>query len=138
VSRWTCPACEREFARPHQSHLCVPGCSLDQCFAGKPPVQRPIYDALLAHLETLGPIHADAVQVGVFLKSERKLAEVRPKARCLLLALVLPRAIEEPRIARRIRISADRIVHVIKLTTLDNVDDQLRAWLTEAYDAATD
>jgi hypothetical protein len=34
-----------------------------------------VYDAILAHLESLGPVYEDAVGVGVFLKRERKLAE---------------------------------------------------------------
>jgi hypothetical protein len=29
-------------------------------------------------------------------------------------------------------------VHVVKLTRLDEVDEQIWDWLTEAYDAATD
>ncbi len=109
---------------------------MDDCFAGRPPVQREIYDALVAHLETLGPLHLDAVRVGVFLKHERKLAEVRPMARSLSLMLVLPRVVVDPRISRTYRISADRTAHHIKLTSQDQVDEQLYDWLTEAYDAA--
>jgi hypothetical protein len=137
VSRWTCPRCDREFGRAHQSHVCVPGCTVDDCFSTRPD-QRRIYDALVAHLETLGPFHADAVSVGVFLKSERKLAEVRPKARCLSLELVLPRVVHDPRVFRTLRMTSDRTVHVLKLVSVDDVNDQLRDWLTEAYDAATD
>jgi hypothetical protein len=137
MSRWTCPACDREFGRAHQSHVCVPGCTVDECFEPWPPAWREIYDVLFAHLETLGPVHADAVRVGVFLKSDRKLAEVRPKARSLSLELVLPRAVDHPRISRRIRGSGGQTVHVIKLTSVTGVDDQLTGWLTEAYDAAT-
>jgi hypothetical protein len=136
VSRWVCPACEREFARTHQSHVCVPGCTLDECFAGRPPVQRAIYDELAAHLATLGPVHVDVVRVGVFLKAERKLAEVRPRARALSLNFVLPRVVHQPRIARRIPLAGGRVVHVVKLTGLDDADDQVRDWLTEAYHAA--
>ncbi|TMR10026.1 hypothetical protein ETD86_41150 [Nonomuraea turkmeniaca] len=83
AGRWTCPQCDREFARARQSHVCVPGCTVDETFAPYPPVYREIYDRLV---ERLGPIHDDAVRVGVFLKSERKFAEVRPKARSLSLA----------------------------------------------------
>ena len=31
------------------------------------------------------------------------------------------------------RMSAQRCGHVIRLVRVDDVDDQLRAWLTEAY-----
>jgi hypothetical protein len=137
VGRWICPRCDREFERTHQAHVCVPGCSVDETFAGRDPVQRAIYEELMAHLTTLGPVHADAVRVGVFLKSDRKLAEVRPMARSLSLALTLPRVLQDGRIARRIRLSGDRTVHVVRLRSVADVDDQVRDWLTEAYDGAT-
>ena len=43
-----------------------------------------------------------------------------------------------PQIARTLPAAADRIVHMIKLTSSAQVDDQLREWLTEAYDFNTD
>lgn len=138
MSRWTCPACDRQFARHHQAHVCVPGCSVDSTFAGRAPVQRQTYDALIGHLRALGPFHADAVSVGVFLKSDRKFAEVRPKSRWLSLELVLPRPLADARVSRTLRASAGRTIHVIRLTAVADIDDQLRGWLTEAYDAATD
>jgi hypothetical protein len=54
----------------------VPGCAVDATFAGRPPRLRAVCDAILAHLVSLGPVHEDAVSVGVFLKRDRKLAEV--------------------------------------------------------------
>jgi uncharacterized protein DUF5655 len=136
VSRWICPRCDREFGRVHQAHTCVPGGSVADTFAGRPPVQRSIYDALTAHLSMLGPVHADAVRVGVFLKRERTLAEVRPMARSLSVNIVLPRMVDDPRVVRTIRVTGDRTVHVLRLHRVDDVDDQVRDWLTEAYDAA--
>jgi hypothetical protein len=35
-------------------------------------------------------------------------------------------------------IVAGRIAHVVKLVTPEDVEDDVRAWLTEAYAAATD
>jgi hypothetical protein len=72
----------------------------------------------------------------VFLKNDSKLAEVRPMARSLSLNLVLPRRLDDPRVARVVRISADRVVNFLRLTRVDEVDDEVRDWLTEAYDAA--
>lgn len=50
---------------------------------------------------------------------------------------MLPYSLVDARIARTVGVSADRVVHVIKLTRVEDVDQQLRGWLTEAYDAAT-
>jgi hypothetical protein len=80
MSRWTCPKCDREFGRARQAHTCVPGCTVEACFAPWPPVYREIYDP----------------------------------------------------------VSGDRTVHIVKLLDPADVDAQLRAWLTEAFDAASD
>jgi len=90
------------------------------------------------HLSSLGPIHEDAVNVGIFVKSDRKLAEFRPRVRSVQLSLYLPYELSDARIARTLPAAADRVVHMINLTSVDQVDDQLRDWLTEAYDFNTD
>ena len=137
MARWRCPRCDREFARTRQSHTCLPGNSLDATFRGRPPEQRAICDAVLRALKPLGRVHADAVRVGVFLKSDRKLAELRPKTKWLACTLYLDRTIDDPRIARVMHWSSATYVNEIKLRTVADVDDQFVAWLTEAYDRAT-
>ena len=137
MPRWTCPACGREFGRAHQSHTCVPGNSVDDTFAGSPPYQRPAYDAIIEHLSTLGPLHLDAVSVGVFLLHDRKFAEIRPKARSLQVALRLDRTASHRLVSRHMQWSGSTW-HIIKLTSPDDVDDGLRELLTEAYLLASD
>ncbi|HEV7523360.1 MAG TPA: DUF5655 domain-containing protein [Acidimicrobiia bacterium] len=138
MARWTCPRCDREFARAHQSHTCLPGNSVDETFRGKPPEFRAIFAAVMDRLRPLGPVHADAVQVGVFLKSDRKLAELRPKSRWMSCSFYVSRVVDDARVARSIRISATRVANEVKLRTVDDVDDQLGAWLSEAFAEATD
>jgi uncharacterized protein DUF5655 len=138
MPRWECPECGREFGNRNQAHVCVPGNTVADAFAGRPPVQREIYEEVAEHLRTLGPLHEDAVGVGVFLLSDRKLAEIRPMARALSVNLVLPRTVDSARVTRTERTAADKVWHIIRLTEVDQVDDELCAWLTEAYDYATD
>jgi hypothetical protein len=138
VTRWICPSCEREFGRARQSHVCVPGCTVEETFAGRPGYQRAAYDLIAAHLGTLGPLYVDAVRVGVFLSGDRKFAEVRPKARSLSVALSLPRPVRDPRVARCEPLPGGRVWNYLKVTRLEDVDEEFRAWLTEAYDAALD
>jgi hypothetical protein len=116
----------------------VPGNQVADTFAGRPVEQRAIYDEIMTYLTTLGPVHADAVRVGVFLKSNRKLAELRPKSRWLSVSLYLPRAIVDPRIVRHISVSSERTVNQLKMFTVDDIDDTVRSWLAEAYLAATE
>jgi hypothetical protein len=116
----------------------VPGITVDATFAGRRPAMRAVYDAILAHLLTLGPVHEDAVSVGMFLKCDRKLAEVRPRSRDVWLGLYLPRPVRDRRITRILGQAGPRVVHVILLHDAAEVDDQVRAWLTEAFLHASD
>jgi hypothetical protein len=117
--------------------VCVPGNTVEDTFAPWPAHYLDMYRTIETHLESLGPLHADAVKVGVFLKSDRKLVEVRPRARSLTLYLVLLRALDDPRVSGQMSM-ADRTLNVIKLTSVDEVDAELLSWLSEAYFIASD
>jgi hypothetical protein len=137
VTRWVCPNCDREFASGNQAHVCVPGVTVNDLLARHPRWVSEIYVALMDQLNSVGPVHEDAVNVGIFLKSDRKIAEFRPRVRSVLLSLYLPYELNDPRIDRVLPAAADRVVHMIKLTSPTQVDDQLREWLTAAYDFNT-
>lgn len=111
---------------------------MEETFAGRPPYQREIYDALLSYLRNLGPVHADSVKVGVFLLSDRKFAEIRPMARALSVELFSPRPLVAERVMRSVPIGRGRTWNSIRLRAVEQVDDELLGWLGEAYDAATD
>jgi hypothetical protein len=116
----------------------VPGITVNDLLNRHPRWVTEIYAAVIEHLRSLGPVHEDAVNVGIFLKSDRKIAEFRPRVRSVLLSLYLPYELRDARIARVLPAAADRVVHMINLISVDQVDDQLREWLTEAYDFNTD
>jgi Domain of unknown function (DUF5655) len=133
-----CPNCEREFASANQAHVCVPGITVTDLLARHPQWVSEIYCAVINHLNSLGPVHEDAVNVGIFLKSDRKIAEFRPRVRSVQLGLYLPYELSDDRIARALPAAADRVIHLINLTRANQVDDQLRDWLAEAYDFNSD
>ena len=139
VARWICPNCEREFAA-RQAHVCVPGISVDELLSRHPAWVAEVYEAIIEHLSTLGPVHEDAVNVGVFLKSDRKLADVpAPGA----LGRAAGSSCPTPSTIRGSVAASGPALRTgtsssIKLTRPADVDDQVRAWLAEAYDLNTD
>ena len=133
VSIWVCPRCDRQFGRVSQSHLCAPALSIDAYFAGRDETQRRIFEAISQQLESVGPVHCEAVDVGILFKHARTFAELRPRRRGMMLSLLLSRRLDNPRVTRIARPSRNRTAYGIRLFTPDEVDDEVRAWLTEAY-----
>lgn len=132
---WTCLDCERVFARTGQSHECEPAMTLEEYFSTGPPFERPVFEAVLTHLETLGPMHVEPVAVGIFIKSTGSFVELRPMTRWVALSFPFPRRIEHPRITRKPVQSGVRTYHWVRLAGPEDVDDQVKVWLSEAHAA---
>ena len=107
--------------------------TLDDYFETGPARERPIFDAVMAHLETLGDVHVEPVSVGIFLKRSRGFAELRPKVDWIELSFGLARTVDHPKITRRLRASGTRTFHIVRLREPSDVDADVRDWLTEAY-----
>lgn len=136
-SSWVCPQCGRRFRRRGQTHECAPAMSLEEYFASGPERERPVFEAVMAHLDTLGPVHVEPVSVGIFIKKSGSFLELRPKARWVALSFMVPRRIQDPRIARKPVTYGGLTYHVVNLRGPEDVDDVVRAWLTEAYEAVS-
>lgn len=106
---------------------------LEEYFSTGPPHERPVFEAVMRHLLTVGPIHVEPVSVGIFLKRAQTFAQLRPKQRWVALSFGLPRRVSHPTITRKVIPYSGRYYHVANLTGPDDLDDQLRSWLTEAY-----
>jgi Domain of unknown function (DUF5655) len=106
--------------------------TLDEYFSTGPERERPIFEAVMEHLDSLGPVHVEPVSVGIFIKRGRSMVELRPKQRWVAMSFVLGRTIDHPRSARKIR-SGHRTYHIVNIREPGEVDDVVRSWLTEAY-----
>jgi hypothetical protein len=133
VPGWTCPECRRSFGRRNQSHECAPGLSLADYFAVGAGFERPIYEAVNAHLAAVGEVQVEFVSVGIFFKRSRTFVELRPKRDRVVLSFLLSRPLAHPRIVKTWRGSGQRSAYFVNLRSAEEVDDELRDWLTEAY-----
>jgi hypothetical protein len=111
--------------------------SLDEYFSTGPDHERPVFDAVMAHLVTLGPVHVEPVSVGIFLKRDgRTFTQLRPMMRWVAMSFALNRRVDHPTITRKVIPYHGRNYHVANLRSPADLDDELRTWLTEAYLAA--
>ncbi len=108
--------------------------TLEDYFSTGPPFERPIFDAVMAHLCTLGEPFLEPVSVGVFVKRDGvTVLQLRPMTRWVALGLFMPRTVVDRRISRK-PIPSGRVVYtVVNLRSPDDVDDVVRGWITECW-----
>ena len=133
MSGWECPDCHRRFARSRQPHECFPAMSLDEYFSTGPPHERPVFEAVRAYVETLGPIHVEPVSVGIFIKKDGSWVELRPMTKWVAMSFPLPRRVVHAQIARKPIEAGRRWFHYVNLRGPDDLTDDVRDWLAESY-----
>jgi hypothetical protein len=128
---WRCPVCGQTFVTRNMPHSCqvVP---LDQHFTGRPPALRQAFDAFVAAAEDNGPLTINATKSRITLQVRMRFAAVEPRRDHLRAHLVLKRQIDHPRLAVE-HLEPHYYAHRFRLTQARDVDDELRAWLAEAY-----
>ena len=110
--------------------------SLEEYFTTGPPHERPVSEAVIAHLRTLGPLHVEPVSVGIFLKRAQSFVQLRPMQRWVAVSFRLPRKASHRSITRRVEPYGRWHHHVANVRSPEDLDDDLLALLTEAYLAA--
>jgi len=133
---WTCPECGRQFRRTRQSHECAPAMTLDDYFSTGPPHERPVFDAVMAHVNTLGPVHIEPVSVGIFVKREGSWMELRPMERWVAMSFPLHRRASHRTIVRKVMQWNGRYYHIANVTGPEDFDDALADLVTESYSDA--
>jgi len=100
------------------------------------PGLRPIYEALLSALPTIGEVEIQARKTYVALITPRRtFAAVMPSTRTRVdLGLRLTQS-KPPtaRLERARNFAQSSVTHVVRLTSVDDVDEELVEWLRQAY-----
>lgn len=138
MALWACPDCDRRFGKKNQSHECAPAMDLDDYFSTGPERERPIFDAVWSHLETLvgdegETVYVEPVSVGIFFKGRRTFAQLRPMTKWVALSFNLDRKLTSNRLSRKVVAHAGRHFHVVNVAGPDEIDEQITDWLTEAF-----
>jgi hypothetical protein len=129
---WRCNACGRSFANRNQSHACG-RFTLAHHFAGKPAAIRALYDQVAAAVRAIGPVRILPEKTRIAFQVRMSFAQVTPRRQWLDGHLVLARRLEHPRFRSVQTFSPRNHLHTFRLTRSEEIDDDFRAWLAEAY-----
>jgi hypothetical protein len=111
--------------------------SLAEYFSTGPPFERPVFDAVMAHLRTLGEPFLEPVSVGVFVKRDGTgVLQLRPMTKWVALCLFMPRTVQHAKVARKPIAAGRTVYHVVNLRGPEDVDPLVCEWITEAWEAA--
>ncbi|MEM1332817.1 MAG: DUF5655 domain-containing protein [Actinomycetota bacterium] len=138
MATWTCPECDRRFSARGRGHICKPGTTIDELAERSIPTFRPIVERVREHLESLPPLDdeliVDPLDSLVQFKHRKVFAMVRPMTKWSAVAFHLDRRVESDRLSRKVVDQGGVFHHVVNVHTVEELDEQLLEWLTEAYD----
>jgi len=129
---WRCPSCRRVFANRNQSHACG-RYTLAHHFRGKPPEIRALFNAVAAAVRENGPVRILPEKTRIAFQVRMSFAQVTPRRGWLDGHVVLARRLEHPRFRRIETFSPRNHLHAFRLFAPSDVDEDVRAWLAEAY-----
>src|SRR3954452_8353864 len=108
----------------------------DYLFSGKDPIVHATYEEVLTSLRTIGEFTVEPKKTSIHLVRSSGFAGVHPRKSYLYLNLRLDRALSGSRIAKTEQVSKNRWHNEIRLDSPEQVDEELRGWLREAYTLA--
>ena len=109
--------------------------SVEEYFETGPDFERPIFEAVLAHLHELDPdVWYEPVSVGIFFKRTTRFLALRTMTKWIAVGFSLPRKLTSDRLSRKVIEHGRRYYHVVNVRSVDEIDDQLLEWLTEAWE----
>lgn len=130
---WPCPNCGRSFANRNQSHFCGQY-DLDAHFAGKTDEVRKLFDALVALLESCGPVKILPEKTRIAFQVRMSFAAVSIRRTYIVGHFVLARRLDSPRFVRIETYSPRNHLHQFRLHHLTELDMEFASWAREAYE----
>lgn len=103
-------------------------------FVGKSPTVRAMYGRLLAALAKVGPVREDPKKTSIHLVRSTALAGVQIRKTHINLTIKADVPWESSRVHKSEQVSAHRFHHETRLSTVKDVDAELRQWLKRAYE----
>ncbi len=103
-------------------------------FVDKDPSVQKLYDGLIAVLRQFGPIREEAKKTSIHLVNVSALVGVEVRKTCLVLNIKSDHKIKGSRIEKTEQISAGRFHHIVKISSMKDLDKELCGWLKDAYE----
>jgi hypothetical protein len=92
-----------------------------------------LYQALLTQLDTLGTYRVEPKRTSLHVLNRTAFLGVHPRASGLLLNIVTDAPLHSARVRKSEQVSPKRCHNEVLLTSTEDLDPELSAWLGQAY-----
>ena len=130
---WICPVCKRNFYKANQPHSCQLY-SVETHLAGKDSAITGACNKLLAIVQGFGPVQISPTKNAIIVASKSSFLALKPKKKILDIEFLLAREMNEFPVHKTFRVSKQRVAHFVRIDKPEQIDEQLIAWLKEAFD----
>jgi len=129
---WICPECKRVFKNRNQSHSCLQ-VDVNMHFQNKAPFVKEMYQAINDFALKLPGVSCSAVKNAILYSGPGTFLALKPKKEWLDIEFVLDQEHDEFPVYKTVRISKRRVAHFLRFDSPEDVDEQFRNWVKEAY-----
>jgi predicted DNA-binding protein (MmcQ/YjbR family) len=110
--------------------------TVEEHFSGRSTHVREIYQRIVDASSALGPVAEDPKKTSIHLNRRVAFAGVQTRKDALILTLKSERDIKHRRVHKTEQTSANRWHFEVRLTTPEEVDDQIQQWIQTSYELA--
>jgi hypothetical protein len=129
---WTCPACERRFAKPNTRHVCERH-AVEDHLATASPNALTLYHGLKALAAECGEFFEEATKTAISFKTPQIFMAVAFKKSGLNCTIWLPEPLRHRRIRHSCPVPGGLYAIHFQITDEEELDPELKNWLCRAY-----
>jgi hypothetical protein len=130
---WQCPSCGNLLVTANGWHSCGQF-NLEDHFHGKGQPVRDLFDRYLAMVREFGEIRVVPQKTQICFQVRVRFAGAVIRKKWLDAGFWLKRKIESPRFSRVEDLTPSGYVYHVRISTPEDLDDEFREWIKEAYD----
>lgn len=129
---WTCPECGHRFVTRNMWHSCS-NYPLDYHFKKSEPVVRETFDRYLDVIESCGPVEVIPQKTRIAIMARVRFAGCVVRRKWLLANLWMTRKVHHRTLRSTEKFGPRSYGHRFRLDSPDDIDDELRLFVAEAY-----
>ena len=131
---WTCPNCTRKFRNTNQHHTCQL-VDVAHIFKNRPPILEKLYEHILDVANTFDDYRIEPIPYDVIrLKTKSTFVSIKRKKDHLEISFYLNKLEDVPPVAKYLQMSKNRVVHVVSIDAMEDIDSQLIDWMRRSYE----